>query len=149
MHSARALLARLLALVTCAAAAWTCPGAAPPGPSLVAAVAPSHEVAVAEIRAMHSACRAGALERAIFWRERNDLLERIVATAGDDGSRCAFCLESISEDRGRAAKQSQKVPLIVNLFSISTRALIFENFSPGARGDDRGVSACVLRVEAY
>jgi hypothetical protein len=63
---------------------------------------------MAEIRAMHSACRAGALERVIFWRERNYLLERIVATAGDDGSRCAVCLESISGDRGRAAKQSQK-----------------------------------------
>ena len=108
VHTARALLARLLALVTCAGAALACPGAAPPGPSLAAALAPSHEVAMAEIRAMHSACRAGALERSIFWRERNNLLECIVATAGDDGSRCAVCLESISGDRGRAAKQSQK-----------------------------------------
>jgi hypothetical protein len=29
-----------------------------------------------------------------------------------------------------------KVPFVVNLYSISTRWLNFENFSAGARGDD-------------
>lgn len=133
---ARALLARLLALAVCAAA-WAraqraqraCPGSAP------SLAAPSHEVAVAEIRAMHSACRAGALERATFLRERDALLARIMAKAGDEGNRCAVCLESISEDRGRVAKIF-KVPFVVNLYSISTRWLNFENFSAGARGDD-------------
>ena len=99
-HRARAA-ARLLALVACASAAQaflpTTPSPAPPPPAPGGQQPglPSHEDAVAELRVLRDACRAGCLESTAFGRARDAVLAGVVAPP--DAGDCAVCLESVAE----------------------------------------------------